>query len=64
VTAQKPRKCALSPPQPKTKQCSHLRPLIRWHPSSKKKPAGGGGLFLKKGEMELKAPTRSEAMTR
>jgi hypothetical protein len=30
----------------------------------KEKPAGGGGFFLKKGERELEAPTRGEAMTR
>ncbi len=29
----------------------------------KEKPAGGGGLFLTKGERELEAPTRGEAMT-
>jgi hypothetical protein len=30
----------------------------------KEKPAGGGGLFLTKGEWELEAPTQGEAMMR
>jgi hypothetical protein len=64
VTAKKPRKCALSPPDQKPSNAPiFVHSSAGIHPQ-KEKPSGGGGLFLKKGERELEAPTQGEAMTR
>jgi hypothetical protein len=51
-----------TPTNQKTKHCSHLCPLIHWHPASKKSLPGVGGVFLTRGKWEVEVPAGGEAM--